>query len=604
MRTARPSVAWAGAVPSAAPPMHPTPPTPARRADDDMPAQPDRRRLLAGAGVLAGWLPLHRVAAATGAVPAGFPASVPLYRQAFRNWAQDIVVDAVWTCSPRTPDEVVLVVNWAWRAGYKVRARGHMHNWSPLTVATGQPVERVLLLDMTASLDAVQVHAGTSPPTVTAQCGVDMATLLARLEQQGLGLTATPAPGDLTLGGVLAIDGHGTAVPAIGETRQPGQTYGSVSNSVLALTAVVFDPAQQRYVLRRFVRNDPAIAPLLVHLGRALVVDATLQVGRNQRLRCRSHVDIAAGELFAPQGSGGRTFASFLDTAGRVEAIWFPFTRKPWLKVWSLAPQLPLLSRPVLGPYNYPFSDTLPLPITELIRQIVVDGQGWLTPSFGATQLAISTAGLASTLSADLWGWSKNLLLYVRPTTLRVTANGYAVLTRRADVQRVIHEFTSDHEARVARWAGRGLYPMNGPVEIRVTGLDRPDEVAMPGAVAPALSALRPRPDRPAWDTAVWFDLLTLPGTPGAAAFYRESEQWMLSNYGGDHAALRVEWSKGWGYSDAAAWDDPVALGSTVPQSLRTGQPADAGWDAAVAALNRLDPYRLFTSPLHDRLMP
>lgn len=583
--------------------MPPTSPTLARRDGADAPARPDRRRLLAAAGVLAGWLPSHRVAAA-GSAPAGFPSAVPLYRQAFRNWAQDIVVDDVWTCAPRTPDEVVLVVNWAWQAGFTVRARGHMHNWSPLTVAPGRPADRVLLLDMRSSLTAVQVHAGTSPPAVTAQCGVDMETLLGRLEQQGLGMAATPAPGDLTLGGVLAIDGHGTAVPALGERLAPGQTFGSVSNSVLALAAVVFDPAQQRYVLRRFVRSDPAIAPLLVHLGRALVVEATLQVGRNQRLRCRSRVDIDVDELFAPQGSGGRTFASFLDESGRVEAIWFPFTRTPWLKSWSVSSQRPLLSRPVFAPYNYPFSDTLPLPLTEMVRQIVLAGQGALTPAFGAKQLALSAAGLASTLSFDLWGWSKDLLLYVRPTTLRVTANGYAVLTRRADVQRVIHEFTSDYAARLARWAGRGLYPMNGPVEIRVTGLDRAADVGLPGAVEPALSALRPRPDRPAWDTAVWFDLLTLPGTPGAAAFYRESEQWMLSNYGGGHAALRVEWSKGWGYSDAAAWDDPVALGVTVPQSLRAGQPVDAGWDAAVAALNRLDPYRLFTAPLHDRLMP
>ena len=46
-----------------------------------------------------------------------------------------------------------------------------------------------------------------------------MEALLTALEARALGLTATPAPGDLTLGGVLAIDGHGTAIPATGETR-------------------------------------------------------------------------------------------------------------------------------------------------------------------------------------------------------------------------------------------------------------------------------------------------------------------------------------------------------------------------------------------------
>ena len=83
---------------------------------------------------------------------------------------------------------------------------------------------------------------------------------------------------------------------------------------------------------------------MLVHLGRAFIVEARLQVGTNQRLRCQSRMDIAYTELFAPQGSGGRTFSSFLDSAGRVEAIWFPFTSFPWLKVWSLAPTKPLLA--------------------------------------------------------------------------------------------------------------------------------------------------------------------------------------------------------------------------------------------------------------------
>lgn len=535
---------------------------------------------------------------------AGFPEGVALYRQAFTNWSQEIRVDDVWTCAPATPEEVVRVVNWAQQAGFKVRARGHMHNWSPLALPPLADVSRVVLVDTTVHLSALSIDANASPATVTAQTGVSMQALLAALEAQGLGLLAMPAPGDVTLGGVLAIGGHGTAVPAAGEMRHPGHGYGSISNLVLALTAVVFDTRQQRYVLRRFERSDPAIGPLLVHLGRAFVVEATLQVGPNQRLRCVSRVDTACDELFAPAGSSSRSFASHLEAAGRVEAIWFPFTRQPWLKVWSLAPQRPPLARRTEAPYNYAFSDNVPLPLTDLIGCTVVGARGALTPAFGALQLALTSTGLLTSASLDLWGWSKNLLLYVRPTTLRVTANGYAVLTRRRDVQRVIHEFTAAYLVRTAAYRRSGLYPMNGPVEIRVTGLDQPAEVACQGAAVPWLSALRPRPDRPEWDVAVWFDILTLPGTEGAAAFYREFEQWMFANYSGAYAAVRVEWSKGWGYSGAAAWDDPTALGYTIPQSLRDGQSRETGWDAAVAALHRLDPYRVFCAPLHDRLMP
>jgi hypothetical protein len=79
--------------------------------------------------------------------------------------------------------------------------------------------------------------------------------------------------------------------------------------------------------------------------------------------------------------------------------------------------------------------------------------------------------------SGHIWGASKDVLLYVRPATLRVTANGYAILTRRRDVQRVISEFIGRYTAVVAAYRAQGLYPLNMPVEIRVTGLDDPRDM-------------------------------------------------------------------------------------------------------------------------------
>ncbi|WP_460909228.1 cholesterol oxidase substrate-binding domain-containing protein [Paraburkholderia jirisanensis] len=565
---------------------------------------------LAAAGVAGGWTPLCELAAhaqGTGPAPANFPGDIPLYKQAFQNWSGEIAVSNLWTAAPATPAAVVAIVNWARANGYRVRPRGYMHNWSPLIIdanAVGHANAagpQVVLLDMTKSLTGVWVDASARPARVTAQAGVAMETLLATLETHGLGVTACPAPGDITLGGALAIGAHGTAIPAARETPLAGHTYGSLSNLVLSLTAVVFDAAQQQYVLRSFTRNHPDIGALLVHLGRALVVEVTLMAGPNQRLRCQSYVDIPASELFAPDASRGRTVASFLQQAGRMEAIWFPFTSCPWLKVWTVQPVKPLFSRGVSKPYNYPFSDSIPQPVSELIRRIVVSGERHLTPLFGQTQMSITAAGLALTLSTDLWGWSRNLLQYIRPSTLRVTANGYAVLARRADLQRVIAEFVQFYQNRVDVYRQRGEYPMNGPVEIRVTGLDQPTDIGS-GAVVPMLSPLKPRPDRPDWNIAVYFDILTMPGTPGAHRFYREIEQWMLSNYAGSYATVRPEWSKGWAYTDAAAWQDPTMIGTTIAQLHSDGQPAACNWQAARATLDRYDPQRVFSSPLLDRL--
>ena len=69
--------------------------------------------------------------------------------------------------------------------------------------------------------------------------------------------------------------------------------------------------------------------------------------------------------------------------------------------------------------------------------------------------LADTAASLRAEESAHIWGASKDVLLYVRPATLRVTANGYAILTRRRDVQRVISEFVGRYATVVSGYRAR-----------------------------------------------------------------------------------------------------------------------------------------------------
>ncbi|MEU1255086.1 cholesterol oxidase substrate-binding domain-containing protein [Streptomyces chartreusis] len=524
-----------------------------------------------------------------------FPAEVALYRSAYRNWVGEITADGLWACAPGGPEQVVAVVNWAWRHGRRVRARGASHGWSPLTITPGTPSDApVLLVDTAAHLTGLSLE---SPTSVRAGAGVTLEALLTYLEEHGLGVTATPAPGNLTLGGALAVDAHGTAVPARGERRLPGHTYGSLSNLVLSLTAVVWDEGSGAYTLRTYDRDEADCAALLTHLGRSLVTEVVLRVGANTNLRCVSRTDIPAGELFGVPGAGGRTFESFLDRAGRVETIWFAFTEHPWLKVWSVSPARPPASRHVSRPYNYPFSDSVPTPVAELVGRIVSAGAWYLAPVLGNAQYDAAALGLVATLSADIWGPSKNTLLYLRPTTLRIATNGCAVLTGRGQVQRVVAEFTAFYRERLTAYAARGRFPVNGSVEIRVTGLDDPADAGVEGARIPLLSALRPPADRPEWDTAVWLNVLTLPGTPYAEAFLREMERFVLRTFDGGYAMARVEWSKGYAYTDDAAWSDGEVLGSVVPGSF-----GEEGWGQAAGALERLDPHRVFGNAFLDRL--
>ncbi|MEY9988850.1 FAD/FMN-containing dehydrogenase [Streptomyces sp. V4I8] len=524
-----------------------------------------------------------------------FPTDVALYRSAYRNWVGEITADGLWACAPDGPDQVPAVVNWAWRHGRRVRARGSSHGWSPLTITPGTESDApVLLVDTAAHLTGLSLE---SPTSVRVGAGVTLEALLTYLEEHGLGITAAPAPGNLTLGGALAIDAHGTAVPARGEQRLPGHTYGSLSNLVLSLTAVVWDEASGGYVLRTYDRDEPDCAALLTHLGRALVTEVVLRVGANTNLRCVSRTDIPAGELFAAPGGDGRTLASFLDRAGRVEAIWFAFTEFPWLKVWSVSPDRPLTSRHVRTPYNYPFSDNVPTPVADLVGRMVSDGAWYLAPVLGNAQYDAAALGLVATLSADIWGPSKNTLLYLRPTTLRIATNGYGVLTSRDQVQRVVAEFTAFYRERLSAYAERGQFPVNGSVEIRVTGVDDPADVGLDGARTPLLSALGPRGDRPEWDTVLWLNILTLPGTPYAEAFLSQIERFLLRTFDGEYAMTRVEWSKGWAYTRDAAWSDGEVLGTVVPSTF-----GEDVWGVASGTLARLDPHGVFGNAFLDRL--
>ncbi|HEY3868116.1 MAG TPA: cholesterol oxidase substrate-binding domain-containing protein [Actinocrinis sp.] len=573
-------------------------------------AGPTRRAFLRAAALsgaaaaTVGWEPAFRIPldATRAATGAPFPAGIPVYQQAYSNWCGQITADDVWTCAPDSAAQVVAAVNWAYQQGWQVRPAGMRHGWAPLTLTSGESAE-VLLIDTTQYLTAVQIDDGP-PASVTAQAGITMEALLTSLETAGYGVTACPAPGDVTLGGVLAIDGHGTAVPAAGETPVPGTTYGSISNLVISLTAVVWDATQGAYATRTFQRDDPQIQALLVNLGRTLVVEATLRVGQNQRLRCVSRVDLTTDTLFAPPATAGdQSLAALVEQTGRVETIWFPYTPAPWLKVWSIAPEMPPTSRETTMPYNYPFADAVLQPESDLVNEIM-SGNTAVTPEFTNLAYTTTAAGLTATGSADLWGWSKNTQLYVRPTTLRVTANGYAVLTTRDRIQTLVSEFYQWLTAALQRYADAGSYPVNGPWEVRVTGLDQAADSGAPGALEAQLSAIRPRPDLP-FDTVVWFDVLTLPGTLDSETFYAELEQWILATYNdGTDAVLRPEWSKGWAYDGTAPWSDATVIGSVIPAAYRAGQQPGDDWDTALATLDALDPNRIFTNPFLDQLTP
>jgi FAD/FMN-containing dehydrogenase len=553
-----------------------------------------RRRFLGSAGAAAAglWLAqsgLARAAAPPG--PGGFPGGIDVYRETYENWSGEIHVPNVWTCAPRSASDVVAVANWAVRNGFRVRPRGMRHNWSPLTIPAGADTERVLLVDTTRFLNRVEVR---SRGAVAVQTGATIAVLLQAMRDEGLGFMSVPSTGEITVGGVLAVGGHGSSLPARGESGGPSRSYGSLSNRVASLRAVVWDRRGGRFVLRRFERTDPDVGPFLAHLGRAFLTDVTLQGEPHRNVRCESLVDVPARELMGMPGSGGRTYASLVEPSGQAEVIWYAFTDNPWVKVWTPEATRPASSREVTGPYNYPFSDNLPAELASLADRMVTTS-AWLTPAFGRSMYAATVAGLEAYRALDLWGASKDVFMYVRPTTIRVSEFGIAVLTRRRDLQRVIAEFSSEYARRLEAEARQGRYPVSVGLQFRSTGLDQPEYSGVDGARPPTLSALAPRAERPEWDTAVWFNLLSFPDTAGADAFKAGLERWAVRHFAGSFATVRPEWSKGWAFTSRGAWSDGAAMSRRIPASFE-------GWDDAVATLERYDPHRVFSNSLLDVL--
>ena len=450
----------------------------------------------------------------------------------------------------------------------------------------------------------------------------------------GYAFNNTPAPGDITVAGMMAIGGHGTGVEYEDSTESLSFN-GCISNTVLALTAVVWSDSKSEYEVREFLRSGHETAAFLVHVGRAFIIDYSLQVVPNYNLRCMSFTDISWKELFAANAADSEfSVTNLLNKYGRLETIWFPFTDTPWLKIWQNSPEKPQESVATTKPYNYRFSDSIPAIATDLLGGFLKTFSGHVK-GFGKFQVGLVKLGLRGSLdrdslseemasegidaapylleqtpnwkngTADIWGPAYHTLLYVRKETLRVTANGYAVIVPRSRVQEVLHRFSTKYLQLLEEYAARDLYPVLGPVEYRFTGLDGVQDLRSVNAQPPALSAVAPEiGEIPEHRTrvdddmvAIWLDLLTIPGASGLGDFYEEIEQWLFEHY--PARRNRVEWSKGWAYTKDGAWSNNQVISKTVPQSFDYGEMT---FEQASAILKKYDPANNFATKLAEQL--
>ncbi|MGH6800364.1 MAG: cholesterol oxidase substrate-binding domain-containing protein, partial [Methylocella sp.] len=290
----------------------------------------------------------------------------------------------------------------------------------------------------------------------------------------------------------------------------------------------------------------------------------------------------------------------------------------PWLHVWSVAPSKPDGSTEVHTPYNYPFADYVPEILQNFLKLILNCVPGQIlpcpTPLFGETAARVTANGLdgkdafgqpAYPPSRDIWGPSKNTLLYIQDTTLQCAANGYAIQMKKADVQQAVYDFTTEFTSLLAKYEKLGKFPVNSAVEIRVTSLDDPAHVAIGSGIkaeSPVISALcyDDRAKQKGWDVALWVDVLTIPGTNFSTEFYADLEAWILATFketAARPARTMPEWSKGWGYkAGQGAWSDPQFF-DHIRQAF-----TENNWKFEVDTLKKYDKFNLFTNQLLSQL--
>ncbi|CAG7822132.1 unnamed protein product, partial [Allacma fusca] len=240
--------------------------------------------------------------------PPNFPLHIPVNFTDYRNWAGEIHKES-WIAYPENSDQILELTNWARHHGFKVRPSGSKHTWAPLTIQQNDyPSEMVLVIDTTRHLTKMKVISTQPGHSVFwAETGIKFFEVLEKLEESNLGIGSFPNVKGPTLGGILAVGGRGVGSYGANESSPPDHSFGSVSNLVISLTAVVYNPVFDSYVLQEFHRSHPEAKAFLVHLGRAFITNVTMRAGPLLNYTLNSRADFKPEIFFGPPAGTAQT---------------------------------------------------------------------------------------------------------------------------------------------------------------------------------------------------------------------------------------------------------------------------------------------------------
>ena len=553
------------------------------------------------------------------AISHDWPVNISVNKVPFSNWDKTIQAKKVWTCAPRDSQEAAAACNWAATHSYQVRPRGTMYSWSPLILGRHQSgvISNVLLMDTTKYLNNIEFsNNGILGPRVTVGAGISMGEMLEFLENPSLGGSST-SPGTgwgfpgycgtehITVGGFIATGGRGTA--SASPFDDPNITYGSFSNYILELKAIVSD-ASGVYRTKTFKRGEPDTKAFLVSLGRTLITQVTLKVIPNFNLRCQSIMDINKSVLFAPPAADGsnphNSFAYFLENNGRVASVWFPFTKNPWMRLYKNCSEKPQSSREIKDVDPYEFANNISASTTKFMERIYETP--YLTPIFSKATTKLLNFELKKNEVLDIWGSSKDIIFNVSEKTSKIYDFGYGIQLSRSNLQKAINMISEKYNELILEFDSHRKWPMNGPIEFRISSLDSSEYINTENGEDPArpvissVSADRLSEEN-GWDICLMIEITTLPISDSLNEFYFLFEEWILYTFTGIFARARPEWSKGAAYTKDGPWTNQAVL-RYIRESFTTGRTSDDDWQWETETLEKYDSKNIFQSAMTQQL--
>jgi len=174
------------------------------------------------------------------------------------------------------------------------------------------------------------------------------------------------------------------------------------------------------------------------------------------------------------------------------------------------------------------------------------------------------------------------------------------------DAQQAISDFAAQFEMMLLKYKDDNKFPINSPLEIRVTGLDSGDDMpSYTGGPAgrPVVSSLATDEEtiKNNWNVALWLDVLTIPRTKYSDEFYTELEEWFLNHFKAPKAKVVPEWSKGWAYTPSGPWTNNAFI-KTIKKGFTTYRTMDDNWDWGASTLAKYDAHNIYQSKLTETL--